>query len=541
MNVAPASSGVRISLIASVLAIAGTLLFARLGHYALWDDEANTAMYAHGVWETGDTYGMYGRNLVAFQEGAELVNLKARWFPPLQYYLVAPFVGRFGMNSFAARLPFAILGLGTVALMLLWTHRSQASIADWVSISLAILANVSLFLYFRQCRYYGLTIALSVAVAYLYTHWENRPRQAILLAVALVALLASNYLTFIAICLCAGVDIMAFNRRPRCSWPNAMVIGLPVILIGAMLVMIYSPLGKGGLVVHQGSWLSNHFHWLWWNLRDANACEFGVGPLILVSPLLISDGTRRRWAWRGLLALFVFALFMSIASPHGEAEFGELRYLCPVIPLCIALGAMGVAGLARGHAWIAGLICLPIFFTNFVTLGGFDQAGICPVGWRSTPLKFAHELISPPSDPYTETANWIDEHLPAGKTAWVCPDYGAFPLMVQAPGLEYGWQLAWPPQEQFKNLDPIQFKGMIPPDYIIAFGDRGLELLHRPPFPIQTPTNYHPIAMIPFFFQDEYKPELFSHAFSAVKDFDPQYKAIYVWQRIVPTDDSFHL
>lgn len=523
------------------MAIAAVFLFARLGHYALWDDEANTAMYAHGVWETGDTYGIYGRNLVAFQNGAELVNLKARWFPPLQYYVVAPFVGCFGMNSFAARLPFAILGLGTIALMLLWAHRSQASVAGWVSLSLAIVANVSLFLYFRQCRYYGLSIALSVAVAYLYVHWDDQLWRAILLAIALVALLASNYLSFIGICLCAAVDILAFDRWPRCNWRNALVIAVPVVLIGAMLVMIFSPLGKGGTVAHEGTWLSNHFHWLWWNLRDANACEFGVGPLIVLSPLLIRDRAVRRWAWRGLAALGVYILFTSVASPHGGGEFAELRYICPIIPLCIALGAMAVAGLARYRTWIAALVCLPVFFTNFVTLGGFDRAGVQPVGWRSTPLAFAHELISPPSDPYTQAADWINQHIAAGKTAWVCPDYAAFPLMVHAPGVEYGWQLSWPPQEQFKKLDRIQFAGVDPPDYIIAFGISGLAMLQHPPFPIQSQMNYRPLAMIPFFFQDEYKPELFSHAFAPVTQFNPRYEAIYVYQRVEPTNDWLHL
>jgi hypothetical protein len=40
----------------AMLAIAlgsAVLIFARLGHYALWDDEALTAMTAKNVWRTG--------------------------------------------------------------------------------------------------------------------------------------------------------------------------------------------------------------------------------------------------------------------------------------------------------------------------------------------------------------------------------------------------------------------------------------------------------------------------------------------------------
>ena len=46
-----------IPVFATIAMIAGStvLLFARLGHYALWTDEASTAITAAGVWRTGDT------------------------------------------------------------------------------------------------------------------------------------------------------------------------------------------------------------------------------------------------------------------------------------------------------------------------------------------------------------------------------------------------------------------------------------------------------------------------------------------------------
>ena len=40
---------------------AAILLFARLGHYSLWDDEALTALTALGVWRTGDTTAVLGQ------------------------------------------------------------------------------------------------------------------------------------------------------------------------------------------------------------------------------------------------------------------------------------------------------------------------------------------------------------------------------------------------------------------------------------------------------------------------------------------------
>src|SRR4051794_39413505 len=101
---------IRLILASATLLVSALLIFARLGHYALWDDEANTALIGKGVWRTGDTSAVLGRNLVAFRNGGELENLRVRYLPPLQYYLAAPFVGPDGPSSFRARLPFALFG-----------------------------------------------------------------------------------------------------------------------------------------------------------------------------------------------------------------------------------------------------------------------------------------------------------------------------------------------------------------------------------------------------------------------------------------------
>jgi 4-amino-4-deoxy-L-arabinose transferase-like glycosyltransferase len=97
------------------------LIFLRLGYYPLWDDEANTAIFAHGVWETGDTSAIFGHNILGYRNGLELnAELKNRLIAPLAYYVAAPFVGLFDNSFFYARLPFAIAGLITIASVIFW-------------------------------------------------------------------------------------------------------------------------------------------------------------------------------------------------------------------------------------------------------------------------------------------------------------------------------------------------------------------------------------------------------------------------------------
>src|SRR3954468_7409855 len=108
------------------LALAALLLFARLGHYALWDDEAYTALAAEGILRSGDTSAVLDHNIVAFRHGI-LPNdkLKDRFQPPLPAYVTAPFIAMFNHTAFAARLPTAMSGVATVALMLWCVLRLQ--------------------------------------------------------------------------------------------------------------------------------------------------------------------------------------------------------------------------------------------------------------------------------------------------------------------------------------------------------------------------------------------------------------------------------
>src|SRR5688572_30746883 len=78
---------------AGTLVASAALLFSGLGRYALWEDEAVTALHAQGVWRTGDTTAVVGRNVVGYRAGSPLSGLRERYTPPLACYMAAPFVG----------------------------------------------------------------------------------------------------------------------------------------------------------------------------------------------------------------------------------------------------------------------------------------------------------------------------------------------------------------------------------------------------------------------------------------------------------------
>src|SRR3954465_14117717 len=162
------SSNIRWILTTATLLVSSLLLFVHLGRYPLWDDEAQTCLIARGVWNTGDTSAVLGQNIVAYRQGLLIRDYKERTSPPLQFYLAAPFVGLGGTSAFAARTPFALFGLASIALMLRWAWRSGTDNVTFALLCIAIVGNVSLMLYLRQARYYTPMIFISVAVAYSY-------------------------------------------------------------------------------------------------------------------------------------------------------------------------------------------------------------------------------------------------------------------------------------------------------------------------------------------------------------------------------------
>jgi len=518
----------RLVILAALLLGSTALMFTNLGHYALWDDEANTALFAKSVWRTGDTVAVLGDNIIAYRSGAELANLRNRYIPPLGYYVAAPFVGILGDSAFAARLPFAICGLLTVGVVAWWLRRDGASTRTWLLMTIAVLGNVSLMLYSRQCRYYALAILMSILLAYLYVHWEGRRRSLAAMAAVSLCLLASNYLNYAALYACLLLDYLLWGRKRRVlRWGDALLLFVPQLLLGGLMVYVWNPLGKG-VVSHQtSSWLSEKATLFWWNLRDLNRCELGVGLLIIIAPLAYIVVKDRRLV-RGPVAILVYMVTVTLLSPQpvGVTSVADVRYLAPLIPLCIGVGVLCVKAVTARVPALAVPLALVAFCTNVLHFGPLWGDPL-----RPTLIEYAGEVITPRTTAYAATVDWICQNVAEGESLWVVPDYAAYPLMFQAPNAIYAWQLRYPPQEQFKDLAEIHFRGRVAPDTIIVFGPRVGPLRKVLKQWENGGHRYTQVATIDTYWDDGTRPELFWHTFGPVSDFDRNTEAVFVFRR----------
>lgn len=517
-----------LSLSTVVLVLYAFLLFFRLGYYPFWCDEADTALYARGVARTGDTYAVLDHNVYAFRNGTCLVDLRERYEPPAPFYLAAPFVGREGTEAFWPRFPFAVCGLLSVALVLYWLRRDAIGPLACGLMGLGILLNVSMALYFRQCRYYGLATLLSVAMAYCYVHWEGRRRTIIVFSLLGLLLLATHYLAYAGMMAAVLVDYLCFARRERrLAWRDWAIVVVPQVAVGLIVVWIWNPLNKDVVdLPAEHAWLVERLILLGRNLRDLNSCEYGAGLLLLAAPALYLVD-RNRWLLRGTLTIVVYAAAVSFFSPQPVAQTtgADIRYLSALIPLCIALGCLAIWTVSRRKWWLALPLAVIAFGTNLCNVP-HD-----PASWRSTSWQWFAELGAPRTTATQQMIDWIDAHVVYGQSVWVEPDALQYPLMYHAPQAVYAWQLTYPPQGQFQSLPRINFIGDLAPDYIIEFGRRDEVQQIIGMFQRDRRVTYSQVAALDVFWDELIRPEIFSHGFAPISQFDPATEGVYIWRR----------
>jgi len=172
--------------LAAVLAAAAVLVLADLDDPYLWQDEAQTALVAGSILEHGIPLGRDARgNSFSQEAGVELGEGNVwKWHTWLSFYACALSLALLGETTTAARLPFALFGLATVALTWaagrrLFGDRRAALLAAGL-----LALSVPSLLLARQARYYPMAAFFSLWALVAYTGVRRGERRG---GVALVA------------------------------------------------------------------------------------------------------------------------------------------------------------------------------------------------------------------------------------------------------------------------------------------------------------------------------------------------------------------
>lgn len=312
----------------ALVALGAVLLLWNLGRPALWQDEAETALRAESILETGlPRTTLRGvevttqPTLAAHEGNASGVWTWNTWLPA---YLVAASFAVLGPTPFAARLPFALAGVLTLWLAWgLYRDAEKDELAKkraWApEAGLALLALSPPFLLFcRQSRYYALGALGAVLVLRSWRRLlEKKPYGALAVALSLQFLLHASYGFFFTAAAALVLDaVLRFDECPRAPrfW---LAAGLTAALAAPALVYFRVWDRPGNHLygfVESLEFLKTFFLWL---------AAFSV-PLALV-------GAAHARRWVGVCAAFVVLC--------GLAGEGAWSLSCAVLTLGAVLGA----------------------------------------------------------------------------------------------------------------------------------------------------------------------------------------------------------
>ncbi len=220
-----------------LLLVAGlALLLANLGNIYLWQDEAETALLSQRLGTYGLPMAFDGRNLIRqapmdIQYTADFVWVYHPWLP---FYWTALSFKLFGPTTSAARLPYALAGLGAILLLYYSVRRHFRDQRLAMLSATLLLLCIPFLLHARQCKYFPFAALFTVAVVDAYLRMllpRDRAEARLALPYFILAgfcLFQSNFGAFLPLFASLGLHLIL--RRP--GWPQIKRMALAVAAVG---------------------------------------------------------------------------------------------------------------------------------------------------------------------------------------------------------------------------------------------------------------------------------------------------------------------
>jgi Dolichyl-phosphate-mannose-protein mannosyltransferase len=345
----------------TLLCLAAALLFTDLGGPWLWEDEADTAVFAYSILQSGLPRAWDGRSFSDSDDGLrvaprvlgqDLLMVGTPWLP---YYVTAGSFALFGESEWAARLPFAVAGLATVAMLYAFVLRATGCARSAFAASLLLLSSTQFLLFARESRSYALNMLLTVVLLWGFLRLGQRRRDPWLVVAAALLFHVQILPVTVALGACALLALFHPALQPRLS---ALLMRAPWIaaLTLPWMLVAWSATAVNWAPIETAVQFPQRIGQL---CAEASVAIPFVGWAIglpLVWPRL-QPGDRMLLrlcgAWIGLCAgLVPFVLSQSLLEVVG------LRYVCGLLPVAAAVTGLILARASRGKVAYAALLAL---------------------------------------------------------------------------------------------------------------------------------------------------------------------------------------
>ncbi|MGQ9492155.1 MAG: ArnT family glycosyltransferase [Anaerolineae bacterium] len=412
----------------------------------LWQDEAETAIVARHLLSYGLPLASDGKDWVQ-QADEPFVEFRDNYVwifhSWLQYAATALSFALLGPTTFAARLPFVLVGLATYvffySFVVRWLKdRRTAQIA-----TVLLLFCVPFILHLRQCRYYALVAFATLVILDAYLHMRAEKRWAVpYFILAAVLLYHSHYGAFFPTVAALSIHLFLSRAKRQVLYRFLFALGLIMVLVlpWAYFMRVWN---RGQLflwdrfLAQLGQYLL--FITVW------------VFPLILV-PVLFFAWTRRARNTGFTLnptqatfsevagsVIFFNVLFLSIFAAY---EWVYFRYVLHLVPLLLVLLAILVVLTMERWLVLSTVMLVMLLVSNALHILPYKLPGVKQINWqslwpgsgafaalqrvwvvanhfRSDVLMYAQQLTHTYEGPIEGLVHYLSEHALPGETVVV--------------------------------------------------------------------------------------------------------------------------
>ena len=458
------------------LLVAGlVLLLTNLGNIYLWQDEAETALLSQRLGTYGLPLAFDGRNLIRqapmdIQYTADYVWVYHPWLP---FYWTALSFKLLGPTTFAARLPYALAGLGTVLLLYYSVRRHFRDQRLATLSSTLLLLCIPFLLHARQCKYFPFAALFTVAALDAYLRLL-RPQHAAESRLALpyfilagFFLFQSNFGAFLPLFAALGLHFLltpkslAEKRREtrsagygrvaptRPSWSLIKRMALAVAAVGLFVApwavylqtwargrFVFDIYRFAGHLVHYVVYITGwvlpwplllFFAYLYWIRRKNSGLD------------------RERVSTLNLYILVTIITLLFLSATFIWMYFSYIVQLVPLLTVILALTILRIADRSRvlGYALLVLLVAtnvLHVFPYALPLARSFKWASLAPRRYlaetdeliatagrlRSSLVDYAYELTHDYDGPDEGIVLYLREHAAPGDV--VLTNYGELPV-----------------------------------------------------------------------------------------------------------------
>ncbi len=401
--------------------IATVLIFANLANQYLWQDEAETALLAKNTLIFGYPKAFDGVNLinpaiVQYHNMGFGKDYAWLYHPWGQFYIAAISFKFLGINTFTARLPFAVCGVISFLLLYILVKDTVKSHDRAFLSALLITFSVPYLLLMRQCRYYAPSVLIVLFILIFYLRYLRRKSlvSIVLTSLGLIALGYTVHGMFVPVFLALMLHYLVFEARKGGLLRTFFFAG---VVVSAVLPWFLS---SKSLAHTNSLTLINIWKNLEFQIRMINKHVFPLfffGGLYGVYALKKRDiSVRLTVGEKDILKVILFIILTSIAA-FSCAEQRQFRYLVFLMPLFAIIESFILFRLKRYNIKLLWIFLIVSISTGIFNMGKPDF--FFP--------KYLYEITHDYDGPVEGISKFLNENAAPGDTVKII--YGDLPIM----------------------------------------------------------------------------------------------------------------